>query len=265
MTPRSRAALTSIGAVAALLVAGGIGFVVGRSDAEETASDPTPSARPTPSPSEGVSPLPDLPLTAEGAILQPVEAEVSPEPPDAPCSAVATGGVPSDCGEVLVEGRRVIWIVEGLPLGEGATAHTVRVLSYAEDAAGWVTDLAATDPQARRWTDVRVVLSDVTGDGVPELIVGYRLPNAAEGLDVDVVGYSSDGIAEVIAHPPRSPQGSLVPADVGFDLYAGRYPVGEEPCCPSVFDLLQVRSDEGILRVVATAEVAPAQVPASLL
>jgi len=259
--------LIAAGAIAALAVAGGVGYVIGRPDPGEvsSAAGPPPSASSSPQPTATASVTPGVALTSQDAVLRLAEAQVSPEPADAPCTALATAGVPADCGEVQVSGRRVVWVVERLPVGEGATAHTVRVLTFAEDAGGWISELAATDPQARRWTGVRVAPMDLTGDGVPELLVGYRLLDRRESLEVDVVGYTRDGLPEVIGHPERAPRGSLIPATGGFDLFGGRYPGGEDPCCPPVFERQDIRFSGGALLMVAVEEIAPAQVPESLL
>jgi hypothetical protein len=158
-----------------------------------------------------------------------------------------------------------VWIVERSAIANGVSGFAVRILSFSPADAGWVDSLHADDLQGRRWSNISVLAADLTGDGVPELVVGYRGLGDREPLDLDVVGYTPDGAPQVVAHPDRADRGSLVVQGVQMLNYAGVYAVGEQACCPGAFERRTMAFANGQLLEVATESVPPGSVPASEL
>lgn len=275
MRPESRTTLLLVFATVAVFLAGALtGYAVGRSGRSEAVRGAV-SASPTVSPSPGVavSTLPPAVATpspggapaigTDGRVLGEGTRAVVAAAASAPCSALVTPGILGECGEVPVSGNRVAWVVESSPTTTAARTYTVRVFTYVTDESGWVEWLRAEDAGGERWTGVNVVAQDLTGDGVPELVIGFHAQGEAEALAVDVVSYSEVGIPQVVAHPADADHGSLVLASGGFDLYAARYPADEPVCCPPVFSRQTIAFLDGFFRITGTEDVGPNAVPAS--
>ena len=278
MSPDARRTLLILAVAVSVFAAGALtGYAVGRSGREEVVvtapASPSPTAAPSPTPV--VSTLPPAVATpspggapaigTDGRELAEAARDVVAAPANAACSSLVTAGVLGECGEVPVASNRVVWVVESRPTANPTRAFTVRIFTYVTEESGWVEWLRAEDPNGERWQEVNVVARDLTLDGVPELVVGFRGQGDARTLSVDVVSYSDVGIPQVVAHPDEADRGSLVFAGQGFDLYAGRYPAGEPVCCPPVFSRQVVGYVDGFFRVTRSEDVIPSLVPASQL
>ena len=246
-----------------------LGFLLGR-----TGDDgPGPVAQPSPSPSTSISVAPpvvvtpspgDAPaITSEGQILQEGERPVNPAPSNAACGALIDPGTLGSCGEVLVAAQRVVWVVQQATTPTGSPAFTVRISTYVLDAGGWVEWLQAADPTGERWSDANVLASDLTGDGVPELLVGFRAIGEARTLEYDVVGYSQVNLPEVLAHPDAAARGSVVVSAGTISEYSAQYPNGEPLCCPVSFLRRTISFQDGFFRVSGSETVLTAAVPIS--
>ena len=110
---------------------------------------------------------------------------------------------------------------------------------------------------------MKVVAADLTGDGVSELLVGFRASDEKQTLDVDIVSYTESGLPQVIAHPNPAPLGSAVVSGGNLDQYYAQYPKDEPACCPPSYLRQTIAFEQGFFRVIASADVAPNQVPAS--
>ena len=117
------------------------------------------------------------------------------------CQSLIEPGVFGECGEVSAGGQRVVWVVQQGTTATGTPAFGVGIFTFVPDTSGWVEWLLAADPTGERWSDVNVVGADLTGDGVDELLVGFRGVGDALGLEYDIVGYGQDAVPEVLAHP----------------------------------------------------------------
>jgi hypothetical protein len=272
MDPELRNALIGTGAVAALLIAGVIGFAIGRSGRDEVAAPPAVA---TPAPTiaaptgDGVeqptTPAAPAAITPAGQILRARGGAVTPGVETLACNSLVSPGVPGQCGEVLVGTERVVWIVESRPDPEGGTAFAARILTYSAEDGGWLERLQADDPQGERWSNVTVLPTDLTGDGVPELVAGFRRLGERGILEYDIVGYRQDGRPEVFAHPDPAGRGSVLVQGGVIEEYAGQYAEGDQDCCPSSFEHRTVVFDSGFFRVDATEIVSAGSVPASQL
>jgi hypothetical protein len=274
MSPNTRTALLAIAIALSMLVAGSIGYAIGRGSIDEpvaaatttsaasaAAATPAASISPSPSPASAVA------ISASGAVLRRAPPDqISPGAATTACESLITPGLTGECGDVRQAAGRVVWIVERSAVANGVSGFRVRILTYSPSEGGWVERLSADDLQGRRWASVAVLPADLTRDGVPELLVGFRGLADREPLELDVVGYGQDGAVEVIAHPDRADQGAVVVNAAGQLLeYAARYAAGEAACCPGSFEQRTIISEGGLLRQVATQTVAPTQVPASQL
>jgi hypothetical protein len=260
-----------IGAVVVFAAGFVVGVIVGRAgrpDVVAVARRPSPTvtvthttatvAIPTPAPNE----QPAIPTTE--AILREGDRPVVVAAPNANCQALVTPGALGECGEVTVSGNRVVYIVERATTN-GITATLARVLSYVPDENGWVEWLQAADPTGDQWSDVNIVPSDLTGDGVAELLVGFRGTTDALNLDLDIVGFEQDNLPVVLAHPETAPHGSVVVTGATLQEYVAQYPGGEPECCPPTYQRQTIAFVDGFFRVTATQDVSPNAVPTSQL
>lgn len=268
--PQTRTWLLAASVAVAMFALGAlVGYAIGRSGRVEVAAP----ASPVPSPSAAVSTLPPAVATpspgqlpaigTDGRILADGSRAVVAVAPNAQCIALITAGTLGECGEVPVAGNRVVWVIESSPTTTATRAFTVRVFTFVPDESGWVEWLRAEDAAGERWTDVKVVGRDLTGDGVPELVVAFHGQGDTEPLSADVVSYTEVGVPQVVSHLPDADHGSLVFATAGFDLYAGRYPANEPACCPPVFSRQSVAYLDGFFRITGTEDVVPNAVPPS--
>jgi hypothetical protein len=266
--------LIVVGGVVLLVAGFALGYVVGRSlddgvvAAPERMRSPAPSS-PAPAVASGPvltpSPERDPALTTQGAVLREGDRPVVNALASAPCQSLVTPGSLGECGEVRLAAGRVVWVVERTTTQTGATAITVRMFTAVPDAGGWVEWLQAGDPTGERWADVNVLSTDLTADGVPELVVGFRDTDERATLEVDVVGYEQDGVPVVLAHPDDAPRGVVVASGGNVVEYAGQFPNQEPACCPASYVARTIAFEDGFFRVVGTQEVAPNLVPASQL
>jgi hypothetical protein len=254
-----------------------LGFAIGRSgrDAETTAA-PSGTASSTAGPTATataagppvvVTPEPGLQpaITNEGQILQEGDRPVVVGTADSTCQGLVSPGTIGECGEVAVAGGRVVWIVQRSPTTGGATAVQARVLTFVPDAGGWVEWLQAADATGERWSDVNVAPADLTGDGVPELLVGFRGLDERQTLEYDIVGYGEAGLPEVLAHPEPPARGAVAVSSGQVQEYGAQYPNDEPACCPPSYLLRTIAYEDGFFRVITTAAVGPNLVPVSLL
>lgn len=244
------------------------GFLIGESGGDEPLAAPSPSPMTT-SPSNATTVVATPPpgnataITSQGRILREGDRPVVAVAANVPCPALIEPGALGECGEVSVAGQRVIWVVQQATTATGAPAFATRIFTFVPDAGGWVEWLQASDPTGERWSDVNVLETDLTGDGVPELLVGFRGVGDEQTLEYDILGYGQDTAPEVLAHPDAAPRGSVV-ISVGAILeYSGQYAAGEAPCCPSSYLLETIAFEDGSFRVVGSETVLPTAVPLS--
>jgi hypothetical protein len=112
---------------------------------------------------------------------------------------------------------------------------------------------------------VNVLASDLTGDGVPELLVGFRSLGEADLLEFDIVGYDEDAVPQVLAHPDPASKGSVIVSAGTVQEYSAQYPNGEPLCCPPTFLRRTIAFQDGFFRVVGSETVVTTAVPASQL
>ncbi len=265
-----------VGGILVFVVGVFVGFVLGRAGQPEdraTASPLPPTDSPSvAAPSVAGSPAVVTPaqgqepaITNQGQVLLEGDRPVVTAPAAAPCQSLVSAGTIGECGEVLVAGGRVIWVVERSSTSTGATTLRARVFTFVPDAGGWVEWLEASDLTGERWSDVNVLATDLTGDGVSELVVGFRGADDAQTLEYDIVGYGQDGLPTVLAHPESPVRGVLVVSGGQVQEYGAQYPNGEPVCCPPSYLRRTIVYDAGFFRVASSETVTPNAVPASQL
>ncbi|MGZ8637462.1 MAG: hypothetical protein ACXWX2_10900 [Actinomycetota bacterium] len=261
-----------------------VGFLLGRSGGEEAALSPGltgPVAGPTAAGPTAAGPTAAVPTAAvpptvvtpdpgqapaiptQGQVLLEADRAVVSAAATSACQSLVTPGSLGECGEVPVAGGRAIWVVERTATTAGSTAIRVRVFTFVPDAAGWVEWLQASDPNGDRWSDVNVLPTDLTGDGVAELVVGFRGLDERETLEYDIVGYGETGVPVVLAHPESAARGVIVVSAGQLQEFAAQYPNDEAACCPPSYLRRTIGYDAGFFRVLLADEVPPTAVPAS--
>jgi hypothetical protein len=250
-----------------------VGFLIGRSGGDDVVAEPSPRPSRT-SPGPGVTASPEVvtpspgqepAITTEGQVLVEGDRPIVTVAATAPCESLVAPGLLGECGEVPVAETRVVWVVQRETTTDGSSAFTARVFTFVPDAGGWVEWLQASDPAGDLWSDVNVLPADLTGDGVPELLFGFRQVDEPLTLEYDIVGYDQNGIPQVVAHPNDAARGSVVVAGGEILEYAAQYPNGEPACCPPSFLRRTIAFEQGFFRVIATETVLPNAVPASQL
>lgn len=265
MDPRLRRYVIA-GAIALFVLGFTAGFLVGGEDDEPLAApSPAPSPSPTATTTIVETPPPgDAPaIGTQGRVLREGDRPIVAVPSSVACESLIEPGVLGECGEASVGGQRVVWVVQQATTATGTPAFGVRIFTFVPDAGGWVEWLQAADPTGERWSDVNVLEADLTGDGVSELLVGFRGVGDAQRLEYDVVGYGQDVVPEVLAHPDAADRGSVVISGGAILEYSAQYPGGEPACCPPSFLLQTIAFEDGFFRVVAADTVLPTAVPLS--
>lgn len=269
-----------VGGLLVFVVGVFVGFLLGRAgspgEGEATLPSASPSTSAAPSgvaaPSVAGSPALVTPaqgqepaITTQGQVLLEGDRPVVVATTATPCQSLVSPGTIGECGEVQVAGGRVVWVIERSTTTGGATALRARVFTYVPDAGGWVEWLQAADPTGERWSDVNVLAADLTGDGVSELLVGFRDVGEIQTLEYDIVGFGQDGLPVVLAHPESPDRGSIVVSAGRVQEYGAQFPGGEPACCPPSYLLRTIAYDAGFFRVLSSETVTPNVVPTSLL
>ncbi|HEY7660973.1 MAG TPA: hypothetical protein VIC58_10285 [Actinomycetota bacterium] len=274
MTRNLRIAIVA-GAAGAFVLGLFVGVLLGRSDDDVlVAPTPSPSASVSPSPSAaapqapvvttpspGVAPA----ISTEGQILREGARPVVPVGSTVPCNALIEPGALGECGEVDVAGQRVVWVIQQGATPTGTPTFRTRVFTFVPAAAGWVEWLEASDPAGEQWVDVNILETDLTGDGVMELLVGFRGIGETQMLDVDIVGYTQANLPVVMAHPDPAIRGSVVASAGAIQEYSAQYPAGEPVCCPPSYLHQTIGYEDGFFRVLASETVLVTAVPLSQL
>lgn len=199
---------------------------------------PSPSASPSASPSPSVSPspslAPDSAASANGALLNADEAgQVQSSAPDGiDCKALADPGwAVKKCQAFTFSDKlRKAFVVEHhAPENGGGEGWRVLVLKYSYQQDAWVKELSMIDDGGNIATSVTAVAQDLTKDGKPELVVGYKLTGTGKFIGYDVVT-AMIGSPTVAVHRELG-NGHVVVANGVITDYEARYGTKGD-CCP---------------------------------
>jgi hypothetical protein len=145
--------------------------------------------------------------------------------------------------------ERFVWVVEK---GEEA-----RVTVLLRDGQGGATPvLWAFDDTGFGWASIAVVAHDLTGDGVDELIVGFRNAGSGGFLDLDVV--ANDG--QVVLHRSLD-RGAADLVDGTLMDFRAKVLEGEPNCCPSEYVKTVIDYVDGAWRLLEQSPLPTDDVP----
>lgn len=210
------------------------------SDSTIAVTEPPPVTTAATKPPKPTTPQPRStpPLTTDGAFLSQPE---SPEPrqlnPDDQCASLSGTGAADICDLVSIGGRSYGWVFIG---------------------GGQGVDLLTGDPEL---PDVFTVglrsgsiptqkprFVDVTGDGQPDIVLGWRGDDG--GLDVDIVEIRNGSL--VVTLHLHLVDGRLSAGGGSLDAWTGVPQEGDDPQNPSSYDKWSYTKQGG--RWVATSE-----------
>jgi hypothetical protein len=162
------------------------------------------------------------------------------------CARLLHGG-PGSCGRASMAGGAAVWVVRDLSRGP-----EVRIYTLSRSAGRWVLGLRSRVAGARR---AAVLPADLTGDGRPELLVGFRLGHASSALAYEVVTYPPGGRPRV-AHHAWVERGVVSVRGGEVREYYGLRPDGR--CCGQWYLGATLRWDGSAFRPVPAPEPVPA-------
>jgi hypothetical protein len=254
-----RSRLVISGAVIALAVA-----ACGGSD-DNKKSSPTTTAASAPTTTAGTSTGLQVGdgVTSKGTQLQaPSNPDTRQIDPEQACRTFAEtpGG---QCEIVMMAGGNALWTVEAVEAtgtGEQTWRVRIRVRSKTMPDGGW--DVALALPDDSVFANVAVRAADVTGDGRPELLVGYRSVGTGQFEAYDVVTYEQGKQLEVAAHRQGLHKGSVVVEGTTIVDYSADEESPE--CCPTTARRTAIAFSGGEFRVTEVSEVPIDQQPADL-
>jgi hypothetical protein len=169
------------------------------------------------------------------------------------------------CEIVMMAGGNALWTVDALPVsgpGEQVWRVRIRVRSPSMPDGGWDVALSLPESPDPLFANVAVKSADVTGDGRPELLVGYRSGGTGQFEAYDVVTYEQGKRLEVAAHREGLHKGS-----VEFNgIRIVDYSAGEESpeCCPTRARRTAIAFEDGAFLIAETGDVPIDQQPPDL-
>jgi hypothetical protein len=219
--------------------------------APTSSSTTSTTVAPTTAPPATAAPSP--PLSAQGAVLQ-LPGASPPRTFDegVGCASLADRGPWStECGTVTAGGVDLAWMVAEHDGTDELRAYLFRRLVGNQ----WTIALSAVD-EARDFAGVVVRAADVSGDGQPEVVYGFRHQGTGQILELDVV----EAPGRVVVHRELD-KGTAVAAEGRLEDWTAQFGPDDPNCCPSSFLYSVIRFDGSAWRVVEKRQVAPDQQP----
>jgi hypothetical protein len=255
-----RTRLLTAGAVVALVVA-----ACGGSDSTEKSSpSTTKSGATTVPPTTGARGVGDE-VTAEGTQLaRPSTPDTRQIDAEQACRTFLESPA-GQCDIVMMAGGNALWTLDALPgngTGEQVWHVRIRVRSKTMPDGGWDVALRLPEDQNPLFANVSVKSADVTGDGKPELLVGYRSGGTGQFEAYDVLTYEPGGELKVAAHRQGLHKGSVALEGSNIVDYSADEQSPE--CCPTKARRTVIAFANGAFRVTESADVAIDQQPADL-
>jgi hypothetical protein len=249
-----RSRLVALGFVALVVAA------CGSSDDGEKSSPTTTRSAPTSAPATtaGVK-VGDTVTARDAELTKPASPDTRQIDAELACRTfLETPG--GSCEIVMMAGGNALWTVEplnGSGTGEQTWRVRLRVRSKTLPDGGW--DVALQLPENAIYANVAVRAHDVTGDGRPELLVGYRSGGTGQFESYDVVTYESGKELEVAAHRERLHKGSVALEGTTIVDYSADEDSPE--CCPTRARRTAIAFANGVFRVTEVSEVPIDQQP----
>jgi hypothetical protein len=251
-----RPRLIVVGLVALVVAACGGGGGDGKRSSPSTTKKPVATSAPVTTAGVKVGDV----VTGNGAELtEPANPDTRQIDPELACRTFleTPGGT---CEIVMMAGGNLLWTVEprdGSGTGEQTWRARIRVRSKTMPDGGW--DVALQLPENATYANVAVRAHDVTGDGRPELLVGYRSGGTGQFESYDVVTYESGKQLEVAAHREALHKGSVALDGTMIVDYSADEESPE--CCPTRARRTAIAFANGVFRVTEVSEVRIDQQP----
>jgi hypothetical protein len=193
----------------------------------------------------------DRTLTARGAIVRVPKVPVTKAlQPDQGCQVLLDAGT-GDCAALQTAHGTLVFTIEAGPYESDVLVSrpwTVRVYRSSKTVPNGEEVALETRAQFNEpgpvYAGVTGKVADVTGDGKPELIIGYRAEGTGQFLAVDIVATSSDGTPVVLAHENLD-HGVVQLANGHIVQYTPIYEKNDANCCPTSIERNTVRWRDG--------------------
>ena len=169
------------------------------------------------------------------------------------------------CDIVMMAGGNALWTLDSQPAsaaGEQVWHLRVRVRSKSMPDGGWDVALQLPADQTPLFANVAVKSADVTGDGKPELLVGYRSAGTGQFEAYDVLTYEPGAQLEVAAHREGLHKGSVALEGTTIVDYSADESSPE--CCPKTARRTVIAFGNGAFRVTDVSDVPIDQQPTDL-
>ena len=169
------------------------------------------------------------------------------------------------CDIVMMAGGNALWTLDalrGTGTGEQVWRLRIRVRSKSMPDGGWDVALALSESPDPLFANVSVKAADVTGDGRPEVLVGYRSGGTGQFEAYDVVTYEQGRPLEVAARREGLHKGSVALEGTTIIDYSADEQSPE--CCPTTARRTAIAFNGGDFRVTDAGDVPIDQQPADL-
>jgi hypothetical protein len=169
------------------------------------------------------------------------------------------------CEIVMMAGGNALWTVDAQPgsgTGEQVWRVRIRTRSPSMPDGGWDVALALPENENPMFANVAVRAADVTGDGRPELLVGYRSGGTGQFEAYDVVTYEQGQRLEVAAHRQGLHKGSVALEGTTIVDYSADEQSPE--CCATTARRTAIAFSNREFRVAAVGDVPRDQQPPDL-
>jgi len=217
---------------------------------------PPPEATPTTTAGPSTTTAAAAVVDGQGAVLtRPSSPSTRSRGEGAACASMAMTGYSARCGEVQDGSTTLVWLVERHSVTGGLRASVLRPVGDRR----YTVVLAAVDDGPggpARFSSVEVHTADLSADGTPEIVVGFRNQGSAAILDLDVV----DAPGRVVVHRTLD-KGRAELHEGRLDDWAAEFGPNDAACCPSRYRHGVVRRAEGAWRLVSSTLETPSQVP----
>ncbi len=169
------------------------------------------------------------------------------------------------CDIVMMAGGNALWTIDAQPgtgTGEQVWHFRIRVRSKTMPDGGWDVALGLPEDQSPVFANVSVKSADVTGDGKPELLVGYRSGGTGQFEAYDVLTYEPGSELKVAAHRQGLHKGSVALDGTSIADYSADEQSPE--CCPTKARRTTIAFSNGAFRVTDVTDVPIDQQPPDL-
>lgn len=259
-------------AAAAIVVAGTLALVAcsGDDDGKRTEATTTTRSTPPTTTEPASDPAVGEAITGElTRLISPSEPETRQIDAEAACRSFLEQP-DGECAIAGMAGGNALWTVEARPELIGADEHEwqLRVWTQSDTMpdGGWRVALQLPEGQdpARRpsFANVAVRSADLTGDGRPELLVGYRAGGTGQFESYDVITFEGGGEPRVAAHREQLHKGSV--ALDGASLVDYSADESSPACCPTSATKTTIAWQNGAFRIVDVVDVPIDQQPSDL-